>query len=386
MDLRNEIKRLIRDYSKCRFAVLTGSYVTKQKKDADLDLLIVYSDKFNREFSREYSEYQKIRGFKPDLTYPCEIINEEFLDSLIDIEHAINNRGTLKKPIPKNPREWDDFNLALLYSIQLMCSDDEVVDGDNRLLKSFRRRGMIFLSQLFEGRFDKFKDYILSPLEITLTKEIESSWDNVKNLKGLFFCDAGDTLIYPAPIYDLFNEGYNLWEEDNEIYALYKNGEINSEELFRRTIKLYKKNDITSDNFNDISKKIRIRRDLSQILENAREEGWYTICISGGFKSCLDNRVAHLFDKVIANKVFFDDGKIIDGEYVCSDEEKNTYISRISRLAEVSYRDIVYVGDEISDSLVRDFLKKNEGRYVDIQDIQELDNLICKNGKKKFES
>lgn len=370
--LREEISDLISQYGESRFAFLTGSYVHRRKTSSDLDLVVVYSYKFDENFLKEYIDYQRRRGFHPDQQYPCELIREDNLTDLLDVHNVI----LLRQPIQKNLKKWNPFDLSLLYATQLLWGDGQVVDGNNELLKSFKRRSMLYLSQVCGKEIHSFDRNITSPLSLPLTDKLGSLWRNITNPKGLLFFDAGGTLIYPVPIYDLFNEEYDLWEEDNKLYAQYKSGGIDSGVLFHKTIQLYKKRNLKYEDFLRTAEKLSINRELESTIKHARNNGWITVCLSGGLQICLEHRVGHLFDSIISNKIIFERDQIKEGRYTLSDKQKFSQVVNMAGKISVPLENVVYVGDEVSDFLVRQSLPRAGGRYFDFHETERLNRLL----------
>ncbi len=140
--------------------------------------------------------------------------------------------------------------------------------------------------------------------------------------------------------------------DNDDSYKAYKDGEIDDMEFIRRDIELWKsaKEDISKDDVLDILKEIPLITGYYDTIPEISEK-YRTAIISGGLKPLAEYIGSDYFDKIMANDLEEEDGKLTgEGLLEVRLKDKGEAMERLLSELEIKKENTAAVGNSHTDS------------------------------------
>lgn len=202
-------------------------------------------------------------------------------------------------------------------------------------------------------------------------------------MKTIIYDFDGTLTPSPIPKYEIL-EKYNITNEliNKKIINIIKNDNINDDEyikLYQTIIKLFKEKNIelTYDIIILGSNKIQYNKNVNEFLKYLNQCNINNYIISSGIKSYLENTtIAKYFNKIYATTFNYQDNIISNIKYLMNDKNKINAIKDIIKNDNINIKDIIYIGDGLSDYYAFKYIYENNGTTILLN--KNADNKIKK--------
>ena len=142
-------------------------------------------------------------------------------------------------------------------------------------------------------------------------------------------------------------------QEDDRLYNLYANGELSYIEWCKKVIEVYKKENVSKEMLNDISKDTELIDGVKDLFSLCNKNDIKIIILSGGIKNIIEyclKDILHLVSHIEANELVYKDDKLKDITFTNSGvEDKSFFINKLMKENNLNKENIVFVGNASND-------------------------------------
>ena len=192
-------------------------------------------------------------------------------------------------------------------------------------------------------------------------------------MKIIIYDFDGTLTPYPIPKLEILekcgiNKGLNNKDFLNKINNYSKKNNIdNYTALYQLLIKILKDKNIklTDKNICIGINKIEYNKGLIEYLEFTKNYNIKNYIISSGIKEYLKNtEIAKYFNDIYASTFIYENNSIKDIEYIMNDKNKVDAIKDIIKINKIDIKNIIYIGDGLSDYYAFKYIYNNKGTTI----------------------